>query len=177
MKTKTVALAAIAALALPAAAQAAKPAEPGKQGRDKAAQKQAAQKPKGKGFTLTGLIGAENAPAAAPVTGTDKWTLTTETFSLDLISANKHARNVLVDEVFDGTALTSITHNTTDQFLLKAVGFDENEAPNAGDRVKVVGKVTRTRNAKGSETKFTYGTVDIRKVVVTDADDDAAPTA
>ena len=179
MKTKTLALTAVAALALPAAAQAGKPNDPGKHGRDKAAQKQSATKTQKVGFTFAGLIGATGAPDAAPVAGTEFFTLTTDPFSLDLESANLHARKALgiTSAAFEGTTLTAIDEgSTTDRFRLTLVGFDEGEAPDAGDRVKVIGKVTRTRNAKGSQTKWTYGDIDVRKVVVTDAPD-VAPTA
>ena len=174
MKNKTVALAAIAALALPAAAQAAKPTEPGKKGRDNAAQKKSASKTQKVGFTFAGLIGATGAPDAAPVAGTEFFTLTTDPFSLDLESANLHARKALgiTRAAFEGTTLTEIDEgSTTDQFRLTLVGFDTGEEPDAGDRVKVIGKVERTRNAKGSATKFSYGAIDVRKVVVTDAPD------
>ena len=172
MKTKILALTAVAALAVPAAAQAVKPAEPGKKGRDNAAQKQSATKKVG--FSFAGLIGATGAPEATQVTGTQFWTLATDPFSLDLESANLHARRALgiTSAAFDGTTLTEIDEgSTTDQFRLKLVGYDTGEAPDAGDRVKVIGKVERTRNPRGSETRFSYGAIDVRKVVVTDAPD------
>ncbi len=165
MKTKILALTAVAALAVPAAAQA-KPPKPPKPAKTPTATKV--------GFSYAGLIGATGAPDATQVSGTQFWTLATDPFSLDLESANLHARRVLgiTSAAFAGTTLTEIDeHTTTDQFRLKLVGYDTGEAPDAGDRVKVVGKVERTRNAKGSATKFSYGAVDVRKVVVTDAPD------
>ena len=174
MKTKILALTAVTALAVPAAAQAVKPADPGKNGRDKAAQKQSANKTKTVGFSFAGLIGATGAPDATQVAGTEFWTLTTDPFSLDLESANLHARRALgiTSAAFEGTTLTEIDEgSTTDRFRLTLVGYDTGEEPDAGDRVKVIGKVERTRNAKGSATKFSYGAIDVRKVVVTDAPD------
>lgn len=164
MKTKLIAVAAVTALAAVPAAEAKKPT----------AKKQPTPKTQKVGFTFAGLIGATGAPDAAPVAGTEFFTLTTDPFSLDLESANQHARKALgiTKAASEGTTLTQIDEgSTTDRFRLTLVGYDEGEAPDAGDRVKVIGKVTRTRNAKGSATKFTYGEIDVRKVVVTDAPD------
>ena len=148
MRTKTLALTAVAALALPAAAQATKPAEPGKQGRDKAAQKKAAQKPKGKAFTVKGTTTA----TALPVTDG----ALTGPLTLDPTSANKHARTLLTlsKEELAGTA-TETFGVTGDAVVVKYVGLAATDALTATDVVKVHGKVKRD------------GTLDIRKITVT----------
>lgn len=158
MKTKTVALAAIAALALPAATQAAKPAEPGKQGRDRAAQKQAAQKPKGKAFTLKGTTAATALPVAdGALTGP---------LTLDPTSANKHARKLLelTKTLIRGTH-TETFGESGDSVVVKYVGLASTDALTATDVVKVIGKVKRD------------GTLDIRKITVKRETAEPAPTA
>ncbi len=148
MKTKTVALATIAALALPAAAQAAKPAEPGKNGRDNAAQKQSAQKAKGKAFTLKGTTAA----TALPVTDG----ALTGPLTLDPTSANKHARTLLTLSRADIEGTGTETFGVTgDKVVVKYVGLESTDALTATDVVKVLGKVKRD------------GTLDIRKITVT----------
>ena len=146
MKTKTIALTTVAALALPAAAQAAKPAEPGKQGKEKAAQKQAAQKPKGKAFTLkgTGLT-------ALPVTDG----ALTGALTLDPTSANKHARTLLTLTKADLRGTGTETFGVTgDKVVVRYSGLTATDALQATDVVKVLGKVTG-------------GTLDIRSITVT----------
>ena len=78
---KTAVATAVAALAIPAAAQAEKPANPGSQGKAKQSQ----PKTQKVGFVLSGT-------GLAGQTGT---TALTDPFTLDLVSANKHARNAL----------------------------------------------------------------------------------
>ena len=163
--TKTAVAAAIAALAVPAAADAAKPADAGSKGK----QQQTKSKAKQVGFSLSGT----------GLTGQTGTSALTDPFSLDLVSANKHARNALkVDEAFiDGTGTTPIDVAAGDTYSLKLSGVTDGADEGtdvsladvlATDRVKVVGKVVRTRTkAKGSKPAFTYGAVDIRKVVVT----------
>ena len=180
MKTKIAVAAALSALVLPVAADAAKPAQPGKKGRDNAAQRKSQQTPKTKkvGFTLKGLIVAnETFPAFAPVVGTEHFTLTSDPFELDLISANRAARKKLgIDKTaIEGTVVTEIDELATDDhFRFRTVGITDAGTDGthndlaAGDSVKIIGKVERTRNAKvaGEPTSFTFGDVDVRKVVV-----------
>jgi opacity protein-like surface antigen len=148
MKKKTLALTALAALALPAAAvDANKPAEPGKQGREKAAQKKAAQKPKGKAFTLKGTTSETALPVAE-----DKLT---GPLTLDPTSANKHARTALTLTKADirGTA-TETFGVAGDEVVVKYEGLTATDALTATDVVKVHGKVQRD------------GTLDIRRIQV-----------
>ena len=179
MKTKTLALAAVAALALPAAAQAGKPNDPGKHGRDKAAQKQSATKTQKVGFSLSGLLVQGETFPAFTAAGDQ---FTDGAFELDLLSANKHARRSLSIEksAITGTGVTLLDDfAANDSFRLVVEGITDaaNDGISndlaAGDRVHVIGKVTRTRDAKqrGAKPTWTYGAVDIRKVVVTRGDD------
>ena len=156
MKTKTVALAAIAALALPAAAQAGKPEEPGKQGKEKAAQKKAAQKPKGKAFTLRGTTSETALPVAdGALTGA---------LTLDPASANKHARTLLTLTKADIAGTATETFGVTgDKVVVKYDGLAATDALTATDRIKVAGKVLRD------------GTLDIRKITVSREADEPAP--
>ena len=147
MKTKTVALAAIAALAVPAAAQAAKPAEPGKQGREKAAQKKAAQKPKGKAFVVKGTTSETALPVAdGALTGP---------LTLDPTAANKHARTLLTLTKAELRSTGTETFGESgDAVVVKYAGLEATDALTSTDRIKVVGKVLRD------------GTLDIRRIKV-----------
>jgi hypothetical protein len=176
---KTAVAAAVAALSVPAVADAAKPADAGSKGkseqqRSAKAQKKGAPKSQRVGFSLsgTGLVGQPGQTALSfPLT-------------LDLVSANKHARTALsteaqkVDKAFiDGTGTLSLPLASGDTFDLKLEGITDGQDEGtdvtvadvvAGDTVKVIGKVVRTRTkSKGSKPAFTYGAVDIRKVVIT----------
>ena len=178
MKTRTAALTAIAALALPVAAQAAKPAEPGKQGRDNAVAKQQSAKTKKVGFTLAGVLKqGEDFPAFTAVG--ENFTFAGP-FELDLTSANRHARNAadpdIAKSAIKGDAVTLLDDfESDDQFKLNVVGITDagNDGISndlaAGDRVKVVGKVERTRNAKqkGQKQSYSFGEIDVRRVTVT----------
>lgn len=142
MKTKTVALAAIAALAVPAAAQAKKP-EP------------KPAKGKGVAFTLKGTSLTALPVADGALTGP---------LTLDPVSANRHARNVLTLTRADiqGTGTESFGV-TGDKVLVKYDGLTATDALQATDVVKVQGKLTRTGKGKAK----TLGTLDIRKITIT----------
>lgn len=165
---KTAVATAIAALAVPAAAQAEKPQNPGAQGKAKAeqqrsakAQKQSkAKKAKGVGFTLAGVdfggLSVTDGKLTAPL-------------SLDPTAANKHARSFLGLTKAQLGGEDVVTVGATDD-AVKVVfnGLSSSDAIVATDRVKVIGKVTRTRTkSKGSKPAFTFGALDIRKIVIT----------
>jgi hypothetical protein len=184
MKSKTAVLTAVAALALPAAAHAAKPPEPGKKGRDNAAQKQSANATKKVGFSVSGLIVTGETWPTFVAGSNDTFTFGTVPFELDLTSANKHARAALgfQKSAIEGTGVTELGGFATDDaFRVVLGGITDPEGDGfaddlaAGDRIHIVGKVTRTRNARerGERQTFTYGAVDIRKVVITRGDDDS----
>jgi len=179
-------VAVLAVLAVPAAAQAEKPQNAGAQGKAKAEQQRGAkaQKPskakkaKGVGFTLsgTGLSGLTGTTLTGPLT-------------LDLVSANKHARQALkVDRAFvAGPETLAVPVAEGDAFTLKLDGITDGSDEGsdvsladvvATDTVKVIGKVARTRTkSKGSKPAFTYGAIDIRNVVITREAPEAAPAS
>ena len=147
MKTKTLALTAVAALALPVAAQGAKPEEPGKQGREKAAERKAAQKPKGKAFVVKGTTAETALPVAdGALTGA---------LTLDPASANKHARKLLTLTKAELRSDSTETFGESgDAVVVKYAGLESTDALTSTDRIKVVGKVLRD------------GTLDIRRIKV-----------
>ncbi len=159
-KNTTAALTAgLALLATPAFAD--RPADAGKKGQEKAAAQQAKQQSrqqKGVGFTLSGT-GLTSLPVAdGALTGP---------LTLDVTSANKHARTLLglSKDAMAGTGTSSVG-TTGDKVVVRFDGLSATDALQATDRVKVIGKVTRVR--KGDTT--TVRTLDIRKIVVTRAE-------
>ena len=175
---KTAVAAALTALAVPAAAQADRPDHAGERGKAKAertqtkqTKSQKAKKSKGVGFTAAGIGLTELPYADGKLTGP---------FSLDLTSANKHARTVL------GADRSEIQGPSTFEIpvvagaaaklqLGEGVDANGNKTLDGGellatDRVKVIGKVTRQR--KGSTAARV---LDVKKIVVsreTEQDDD-----
>jgi hypothetical protein len=64
---------------------------------------------------------------------------------------------------------------TPDPFKVKLSGFETNETPAAGDKVRIVGKITVTRKkcaAANATTADRYGAVNVRSVRIIDADGD-----
>ena len=182
---KTAVAAALTALAVPAAAQADRPDDAGERGRATAEQKRAghddqrserskAKKPRGTqrvGFALKGI-------GATGLTATDG--KLAGPFSLDVTSANKAARKLLeLDrEAIQGTTPTELPVAADDEAKLRFVGLTDGNADGKidaadiqpTDRVKVLGKVTRTRTRSGEgeerTTTTTYGPLDIKKIIV-----------
>ncbi len=168
MKHKILALAAVAALGISGSALAH-----GRAGQHGKAHTHTAKTQK-VGFTLAGVLGSDTATFPQFTAVGDNFTASA--FSLDLTSANKHARNALgiQKSAIEGTGLTAFNFGT-DQFKLTVEGITNggdtttwNDDLAAGDRVKVIGKVERTRESHthGKPT-WDYGTVDVRKVIVT----------
>jgi hypothetical protein len=100
--------------------------------------------------------------------------------SITVTGANRHARHSgeLVD-TDPGTPGTQVqggpytVSGATDPFKVKLVDFEVGEAPAAGDSVKINGKVARTKAkcaAPGTSLADRYGDVNVRKVVIHDAD-------
>jgi hypothetical protein len=179
---KTTAAIAIAALAVPAAAQADKPQDAGSKGREKAQQQQSKRHGHGKksdrfrgvGFTLRGV----DYKGATPTTES-RASQTLSEFSLDVTGANRHAYRYLgltdrpskrepaqdksIKDTFDGKA------------SVRLVGFEQGEQPDSDDRVKVIGRVTRTRKGDSDSGSTTTSApserkLDIRRIVIKDAD-------
>jgi hypothetical protein len=167
---KTTAALTIAALAVPAAAQADKPEDPGSKGREKAEQQQSKRQGKkserlrGVGFTVRGLDYKGPAP-------TESDEPQAADFTLDVTSANRHARRYLaledrpskrepaqdraIEDTFDGKA------------IIRLVGFEEGDTLTPDDRVNVVGRVTRTRKGQSSSSERK---LDIRRITIKDVE-------
>ena len=157
MIKKTALAAALAALAVPAAAQGEKP-----QKTEKAA------KTKSSGFTVGGLY-----VSGFDLTKSGEQDLTS--FTLKVTSANKHARQYL--ELAAKPSKKSPQEETitvTDKAIVTFVGFEEGDTLDATDRVKVIGKVTRSGKGKAKTAKG--GTLDIRKITVTDVEPSTTET-
>jgi opacity protein-like surface antigen len=168
---KTTAAIAIAALAVPAAAQADKPENAGSHGRDKAAQKQSHGKKsdrfRGVGFTVRGV----NFQGTVPPESRESQTVSE--FSLDVTSANKHARRYLgltekSRQLRQNHSQTSINDTVDGKAIVRLVGFEQGEQPDADDRVNVVGRVSRTRKSDSSSS--TERKLDIRRITIKDVD-------
>ena len=164
----TAALTAIAALAVPAAAVANDDHQKkgkSQQAKSQKAKSQKAKKSKGVGFTVSGTeltgLNVTDGKAAGP-------------FTLDLTSANKHARTFLnvTPAQIQGDDTTSIPVQTDDSFRLRLNGVTD--GADAGttvdladvlptDRVKVIGKVTRVRKGDTTTTRV----LNIKKITVT----------
>jgi hypothetical protein len=100
--------------------------------------------------------------------------------SITVTGANRHARHsgelVDTDPSTPGTQVQGgpyTVSGATDPFKVKLVDFEASETPTAGDSVKIIGKVARTKAkcaAPGTSLADRYGDVNIRKVVIHDAD-------
>jgi hypothetical protein len=99
--------------------------------------------------------------------------------SITVTGANRHARNsgelVDTDPATPGTQVQGGPYSVSgaaDPFKVKLVDFAAGEVPAAGDPVKIIGKVARTKAkcaAPGTSLADRYGDVNIRKVVIHDA--------
>jgi hypothetical protein len=100
--------------------------------------------------------------------------------SITVTGANRHARNsgelVDTDPATPGTQVQGgpfTVSAAADAFKVKLVDFEAGETPAVGDSVKIIGKVARTKAkcaAPGTSLADRYGDVNIRKVVIHDAD-------
>ena len=104
------------------------------------------------------------------------------TVTITVTGANSHARNSgeLADQdaAAEGVQVTGATYTvpSTDAYELNLNGYEAPDTMSPGDAVNVSGKVARTKKkcaAAGTSTADRYGTVDVRKVTVTDSDPDA----
>ena len=158
---KTAALAAVAALAAPAAADAAKPTDPGSKGQQKS--QNAKSKQKGVGFAVAGVnVGVGENSFADSTSAQDVKALT-----LDVTSANKHARTFLSLTTDESKKGVSISDTADGKAIVRFVGFEGTPVLDAFDRVKVVGKVTRVRKGASAAS---VRKLDIRKITITNGD-------
>ena len=159
---KTAVATAVATLAIPAAAQADKPADAGSKGKAKQSQ------PKQVGFTVGGLY--TSGLTLPLLEQRDEDQTVSGPLILQVTSANKHAREFLVftkankpSKERPKSRTITLTNDT-----VRFVGFDADDVLDATDRVKVIGKVTRT--GKGKDKTAAGGTLDVRRVIVTDVE-------
>jgi hypothetical protein len=101
--------------------------------------------------------------------------------SITVTGANRHARNsgelADTDPVKDGIQVKGGTYTVAagDAFKLRLVGYVAPDTPSAGDPVRIIGKISRTRSRcapAGTSLAERYGDVNVRKVTVHDADAD-----
>jgi hypothetical protein len=100
--------------------------------------------------------------------------------SITVTGANRHARNSGelqdTDPAKPGTQVKGGQYTataSTDPFTVKLVDFGAGETPAAGDAVKIIGKIARTKARcapDGTSLADRYGDVNVRKVVIHDAD-------
>ena len=143
MKTKTLTAVSIAALAVPGAALAEGKGH-GKSGKAKTTH--AKKGPKAKAFTVKGVDAANLAVTDGKLAGP---------LTLDPTSANKHARVALTLTKTELRGEDTVTFGEAgDALRIKYVGLQSTDALQPTDKVKVIGKVTRS------------GDLDIRKITV-----------
>jgi hypothetical protein len=100
--------------------------------------------------------------------------------SITVTGANRHARESGdlpdVDPSTPGTQVKGgafTVSASADPFEVQLEDFEVGEAPAAGDSVTIIGKIARTKAkcaAPGTSVADRYGPVNIRKVVIHDAD-------
>ena len=171
MKTRTlIALLAAAALAVPSA-QAHRTGEQHSHG--KGGSKSCKQLKRG--FVVKGTLKAGGYTPDDPATETNEASI-----SITVTGANRHARRSgeLEDqnESRKGVQVKGGSYTVTggdDAFRVRLVGYEAGEDPEAGDKVRVVGKIRYTKKRcapEGTSTADRYGEPNVRKVKVKDAD-------
>lgn len=91
---------------------------------------------------------------------------------ITVTKANRHAR--VSGELVDATPLPGLQYTVpaSDAFRVQLAGYEANEVPGAGDKVRVTGKVAVTKTkcaAPGQNTAAErYGAVNVRKVKFTE---------
>jgi hypothetical protein len=171
----------IAALALSAAllaVPATAPAAPGGQGKGKGKAK-SCEKPRSLSYQLSGTL-------VSVIQDDPESTETFEgTVTLLVTSANRHVRNsgeiLDQDAARNGTQVAGATYTVpdTDVFELKLNGYVDPDTPSEGDRVKVSGRITVTKKhcaPQGTSTEDRYGALDVRRVTISDRDEDVVET-
>jgi hypothetical protein len=164
-----------ALLALPATGFADHKGTPhgGGKGKAKGEAKRCAKTPK-VGYVVHGTL--VSATADDPATPASEATVT-----ITVTRANRHARNSgeLADQdpAQEGVQVAGGTYTVPagDAFILELEGFEGADTPSPGDAVKVQGKIPRTKKkcaAEGTSLADRYGTPDVRRVTITDADPD-----
>jgi len=165
-------IAACGLLAIPAVGQAHHKAGHSKGGKGKSC----AKKPTvNKGFTVKGTLVSYTADnPATPDSNETRVEIT-------VTGANRHAR--VSGELADtnptkpGVQVTggayTVSSSPADPFGVRLAGYETGEAAAAGDKVRIVGKITVRRKkcaAKDATLDDRYGKVNVRKVKIIDAD-------
>jgi hypothetical protein len=116
-----------------------------------------------RGFVVKGTLVSFTADNTS-TTGTDETSVT-----LHVTGANKHARRSGVSK---GDDVTYTAATDTNGFKTRLSGYETGEAPKAGDKVRVVGKIeyTKKKCAPGSTLAERYGDVNVRRVKIIDVD-------
>jgi hypothetical protein len=121
-----------------------------------------------RGFTVRGTLAGGFAQSP---------TLTADSISITVTSANRHARRS--GEIADqnasrsGVQVKNAPYSVSgDSFKYRLVDFEAGENPATGDKVKIVGKIeyTKKKCASGQSLAARYGDVNVRKIVIKDAD-------
>ena len=102
------------------------------------------------------------------------------TVTIMVTEANGHARKsgeiADQDATMEGVQVAGATYTVSgDAFKLRLNEYDGVDTPSAGDPVRVIGRVPRTRAKcapEGTSLADRYGAPDVRKVTITDADPD-----
>ena len=153
---------AVALFAVPATAVAAK----GGQGKAKGKTK-SCEKAHSVGYQVSGTL--------VSVTPDDTGTPDNEaTVTLNVAHANSHAWKsgelVDTDPATEGVQATyTVPATDVDGFVLKLNGYEGTETPTAGDRVKVKGRIARTKPRcapEGTSVADRYAAPDVRRVTI-----------
>ncbi len=174
LRSLAVLVGAAALLATPAAAAAHHKAGHTKGPKGGQQKSQSCKKPATKvGFVVRGTLTSFTADDAA--TPANEASVT-----ISVTGANRHARNSgELQDMDPGTPGTQVQGSTyaesasADPYKVQLEDFGTGEAPSAGDPVRILGKVARTKAkcaAPGTSLADRYGSVNIRKVVIHDAD-------
>jgi hypothetical protein len=165
---------AVALCAVPATAVAAK----GGQGKSQGKTKSCAKKTPSVGYQVSGTL--------VSVTPDDTNTPDNEaTVTLNVAHANSHAWKsgelVDTDPATEGVQATyTVPADDVDGFVLKLNGYEGTETPTAGDRVKVKGRIARTKPRcapEGTSVADRYAAPDVRRVTIWKAETEVAPEA
>ncbi len=165
---------AVALFAVPATAVAAKGGQGKSHGKSQGKTKSCA-KTHSVGYQVTGTLVSvtQDDPTTTDVTEATTVTLT-------VTHANSHARK---SGELDGATYT-VPATDVDGFVLKLNGYEGTETPTAGDRVKVKGRIARTKPRCAPEDTSVadrYLAPDVRRVTIwkaeTEAETEVAPEA
>jgi hypothetical protein len=164
---------AVALFAVPATAVAAKGGQGKSQGKTKSCAKTHSV-----GYQVTGTL--------VSVTQDDTTTPDNEaTVTVNAAHANSHAWKsgelVDTDPATEGVQATyTVPATDVDGFVLKLNGYEGTETPTAGDRVKVKGRIARTKPRcapEGTSVADRYAAPDVRRVTIWKAEAEEAAEA